>query len=189
MRIIAGAFRGREVRLPARCRIRPTADRIKEALFNIVGSVEGKSWLDLFAGCGNVGLEALSRGASRAVFVEKNPRLAEAVRENLRSLGLEAQAEVIAADAETGMRRLQKRGGCFDILFADPPYEEDFISEILGHPGSAELLVENGVVILQHSLREPLKPCGEAALVVTDQRRYGDTLLSFLRTRREVCCR
>jgi len=189
MRIIAGVSRGREVRLPGRCRIRPTADRIKEALFHIVGSVEGKFWLDLFAGCGNVGLEALSRGASLAVFVEKNMRLAEAVRENLRSLGLEARGEVIAADAERGIRRLQKRGGRFDFLFADPPYEEDFISEILSHPGSAELLTENGVVILQHSLREPLKPSVEATLVMTDQRRYGDTLLSFLTKRREECCR
>jgi len=185
MRIIGGESRGRAIRLPGGCRIRPTADRVKEALFNILEPVEGKSFIDVFAGCGNVGLEALSRGARGSVFVEKDLRLIEAIRENLRLLGFEGRAEVIAADAEKGVRRLRKRGERFDILFADPPYEEGFLSVIIKCLEGAELLTENGIIILQHSLREPLKQSFTQALAVTDQRRYGDTLLSFLKKRRE----
>jgi len=185
MRIIGGEARGRAIRLPGGCRIRPTADRVKEALFNILGPVEGKSFIDVFAGCGNVGLEALSRGACRSVFVEKDLRLIEAIRENLRLLGFEGRAEMIAADAEKGMRRLGKKGERFDILFADPPYEEGFLTEIMNYLEGAELLTENGIIILQHSLREPLRQSVAQPLAVSDQRRYGDTLLSFLKKRRE----
>ncbi len=185
MRIIGGESKGRAIRLPGGCSIRPTADRVKEALFNILGSVEGKSLLDLFAGCGNVGLEALSRGACGSVFVEKDLRLIETIRANLRLLGFEGRAEVIAADAEKGVRRLRKRGERFDILFADPPYEEGFLTKILTCLKSGELLTENGIIILQHSLREPLKQSVTEAVAVSDQRRYGDTLLSFLKKRRE----
>jgi len=185
MRIIGGKSKGRAIHLPGGCHIRPTTDRVKEALFNILGPLEGRFFLDIFAGCGNVGLEALSRGARGSVFVEKDLRLIEAIRENLRLLGFEGRAEVIAADAEKGVRRLRKRGERFDILFADPPYEEGFLSEIIKCLEGAELLTENGIIILQHSQREPLKQSFTQALAVTDQRRYGDTLLSFLIKRRE----
>jgi len=185
MRIIGGESRGRAIRLPGGCRIRPTTDRVKEALFNILGSVEGKSFLDLFAGCGNVGLEALSRGVRSSAFVEIDLRLITTIRENLRLLGFEGRAEVIAADAEKGMRRLRKRGERFDILFADPPYEEGFLTQIMTCLEGAEILTKNGIIILQHSLREPLKQSVTKALAVTDQRQYGDTLLSFLKKRRE----
>ncbi|MDP1989926.1 MAG: 16S rRNA (guanine(966)-N(2))-methyltransferase RsmD [Syntrophales bacterium] len=181
MRIIGGQARGRQIRLPAGCRIRPTADRVKESLFNILHPVEGTSFLDIFAGCGNVGLEALSRGARGSVFVEKDLRLVEAIRENLRLLGFEGQGEVIAAGAQQGLRRLGKRGERFDILFADPPYDEDFLPEILKCLEGAELLAENGIIVLQHSVREDPKESLTRTLVMTDQRRYGDTLLSFLK--------
>jgi 16S rRNA (guanine966-N2)-methyltransferase len=185
MRIIGGESKGRAIHLPGGCSIRPTADRVKEALFNILGSLEGKSLLDLFAGCGNVGLEALSRGASGSVFVEKDLRLIETIRANLRLLGFEGRAEVIAADVEEGIRRLRKRGERFDVLFADPPYEEGFVTELMTCLEGAELLTENGIIILQHSLREPLRQSVTQPLAVIDQRRYGDTLLSFLKKRRE----
>lgn len=181
MRIIGGEARGRPIRLPVGCRIRPTADRVKESLFNILNPVEGAYFLDIYAGCGNVGLEALSRGARGSVFVEKDPRLADAIRENLRLLGYERQGEVIAAGAEQGLRRLGKRGERFDVLFADPPYDEDFLPEILGCLEGAELLAENGIIVLQHSVREDPKESITQTLVMTDQRRYGDTLLSFLK--------
>jgi 16S rRNA (guanine966-N2)-methyltransferase len=185
MRIIGGECRGRAIRLPAGCRIRPTTDRVKGALFNILGSVENKSLLDLYAGCGNIGLEALSRGARRAAFVERNPRLTETIRDNLRLLGFEGRAEVIAADAVEEIGRLSKRGIRFDFLFADPPYEEGFLTTIVTHLEKAELLTENGIIILQHSLREPLERSVTESLSLSDQRRYGDTLLSFLIKRRE----
>ena len=180
MRIIGGQARGRPIRLPAGCRIRPTADRVKESLFNILHPIEGVYFLDVYAGCGNIGLEALSRGARGSVFVEKDLRLADAIRENLRLLGFEGQGEVIAAGAEQGLRRLGKRGERFEILFADPPYDGDFLPEILRCLEGAELLAENGIIVLQHSVREDPKESLTQTLVMTDQRRYGDTLLSFL---------
>jgi 16S rRNA (guanine966-N2)-methyltransferase len=185
MRIVGGEARGRLIRLPKGCRIRPTADRIKESLFAILYRVEGVSFLDIFAGSGNVGLEALSRGARYAVFVEKEPRLADSIRSNLRMLGSENRAEVINADAERGIRGLAKRTERFDILFADPPYEEGFVPEIMKWLEGGSLLAKNGIIVLQHSVRETLEGSSVQSLVVTDQRRYGDTMLSFLKNRIE----
>jgi 16S rRNA (guanine966-N2)-methyltransferase len=186
MRIIGGEAKGRRIRLPRRCRIRPTSDRVKESLFDMLQPVEGVSFLDMFAGCGNCGFEALSRGARYAVFIEKEPRLVDAIRENLCVLGFEGRAEVIAADAEQGVKRLAKRTERFDILFADPPYEEGFLPEIMKWLEGVNLLAENGIIVLQHSVREALEGSCVQAMAVTDQRRYGDTMLSFLKKRAEV---
>jgi 16S rRNA (guanine966-N2)-methyltransferase len=180
MRIIGGEARGRVVRLPAGSRIRPTADRVKESLFNILHSVEGSYFLDLFAGSGNVGLETLSRGARFSIFVERDVRLVEAIRKNLAQLGFSERAEVIAADAERGLGRLVQRKERFDIVFADPPYDEGLARETLQWLGKEDVLTENGIVVLQHSVREELEGSRVQALVMADQRRYGDTMLSFL---------
>jgi 16S rRNA (guanine966-N2)-methyltransferase len=181
MRIIGGEARGRIIRLPAGSHIRPTADRVKESLFNILHSVEGSSFLDLFAGSGNVGLEALSRGARFATFVEKDLRLVRTLEESLVHLGFATRAEVIPADAERGLGRLVQKGNRFDIIFADPPYDQGLVLSTLVCPDIRKALTENGIIVLQHSARE--KPEGFQAQpwVVADQRRYGDTVLSFLR--------
>jgi len=181
MRIIGGEARGRVVRLPAGSRIRPTADRVKESLFNILHSVEGSSFLDLFAGSGNVGLEALSRGARFAAFVEKDLRLVRALEGSLVQLGFAARAEVIAADAEKGLARLVQRGDRFDIIFTDPPYDQGLILGTLAWPGMRKVLAENGVIVLQHSVREKPEGLQAQSWMVADQRRYGDTVLSFLK--------
>jgi 16S rRNA (guanine966-N2)-methyltransferase len=185
MRIIGGEARGRRILLPRGCRIRPTADRVKESLFAILYRLEGSSFLDLFAGSGNVGLEALSRGARSAVFVEKDPRLTDAIRSNLRLLGFEDRAEVINADVQRGIRGLVKRAERFDVVFADPPYDEGFIPELMNWLEGGKLLAEDGTVVLQHSVREPLDGSCSPTLVVADRRRYGDTMLSFLESRAE----
>jgi 16S rRNA (guanine966-N2)-methyltransferase len=185
MRIIGGEARGRQIRLPKGCCIRPTADRVKKSLFDILATVEEVSFLDLFAGSGNVGMEALSRGARSTAFVEKEPRLVESIRSNLRMLGVESRAEVIAADAERGLGYLARRATRFDIIFADPPYEEGFVSIIMKWLESGSLLAINGIAVLQHSVREALEEPHAQSLVVTDQRRYGDTMLSFLKRRTE----
>ena len=181
MRIIGGEARGRPVRLPGGCRIRPTADRVKKSLFDILHPVTGKSFLDLFAGSGNVGLESLSRGAHFAVFVERDVRLVGAIRMGLVQLGFSERAEVIAADAERGLGRLVQRGTRFDIIFADPPYDEGLARETLQWLGKGDVLTENGIVVLQHSVREKLEESQAQMLVIADQRRYGDTMLSFLK--------
>jgi 16S rRNA (guanine966-N2)-methyltransferase len=178
MRIIGGEARGRPIRLPRGCRIRPTADRVKKSLFDILHPVTGKSFLDLFAGSGNVGLEALSRGVRISIFVEKDVRLAGAIRTGLAHFGFSKRAEVIAADAGKGMGHLAQRGTRFDIIFADPPYDEGLAQETLQWLGEGDLLTEDGIVVLQHSVRETIE--GSQALIIADQRRYGGTMLSFL---------
>jgi 16S rRNA (guanine966-N2)-methyltransferase len=183
MRIIGGEARGRVVRLPTGSRIRPTADRVKESLFNILHSVEGSSFLDLFAGSGNVGLEALSRGARFTAFVEKDIRLVRALQGSLVQLGLAARAEVIAADAERGLARLVQRGDRFDIIFTDPPYDKGLALGTLEWLDMRKALAENGIIVLQHSAREKPEELQAQPWVVADQRRYGDTVLSFLKGR------
>ena len=180
MRIIGGEARGRPIRLPGECRIRPTADRVKKSLFDILHPVTGKSFLDLFAGSGNVGLEALSRGARFSIFVERDVRLVEAIRKSLVQIGFSERAEVIAADAGRGLWHLVQKGTRFDILFADPPYDEGLARETLQWLGKGDVLTENGIVVLQHSVREKLEGSQAQVLVIADQRRYGDTILSFL---------
>lgn len=178
MRIIGGQARGRVIRLPAGAPIRPTTDRIRKSLFDILPPLQGTLFLDLFAGSGSVGLEALSRGVGRAYFVEREVSLAEVIRGNLRTLDCEAQAEVIVADARKGMGRLAGRGIRFGVLFADPPYDRGCVAEVCAGLAGGGLLAVDGIAVIQHSIRESLHP--PAGLAIADQRRYGDTLLTFL---------
>jgi 16S rRNA (guanine966-N2)-methyltransferase len=181
MRIIGGEARGRTICLPRGYRIRPTSDRVKKSLFDILHPVAGKSFLDLYAGSGNVGLESLSRGALWAVFVERDLRLVETIRKNLDQLAYRGKSEVIAAEAAKGVGLLARKQRRFDFIFADPPYDEGLAVETLKWLEKGDLLTGNGVIVLQHSIREMLEEWKIQAMAVTDQRRYGDTILSFLK--------
>jgi len=181
MRIIGGDAKGKHVYSPKKNQLRPTSDRIKESLFNILHSLSGKSFLDLFAGSGNVGLEALSRGADKVVFVEKDAVMVNAIKKNLGELGFSDKCEVLAADVKKGIRQLQKNGENFDILFADPPYERGVIREIFQYLGQGNVISQDGVLIIQHSKREAVPGQQMDNFVLTDQRRYGDTFLSFFK--------
>jgi 16S rRNA (guanine966-N2)-methyltransferase len=185
MRIIGGEARGRTVSLPGGCRIRPTADRVKKSLFDILHPVSGKSFLDLFAGSGNVGLESLSRGALYAVFVERDLRLVEAIRKNLTQLAYREKADVIAADVERAIGRLVQKKRRFDLIFADPPYDEGLTVDTLNWLEKGDLLIENGLAVLQHSIREAPEGFQFRTMAVVDQRRYGDTMLSFLQNKNQ----
>jgi 16S rRNA (guanine966-N2)-methyltransferase len=182
MRIIGGEARGRPIRCPRGCRIRPTTDRVKESLFAILHPVTGLRFLDVFAGCGNVGLEALSRGASFAVFVERESRLAQAIRGNLQVLGFEDRAEIRMADAGPAMKRLGEKEERFDVVFADPPYDEGFVAGLIASLEGKDILAEDGLVVIQHSVREMPEASQMHKMVMADQRRYGDTMLSFFKT-------
>jgi 16S rRNA (guanine966-N2)-methyltransferase len=181
MRIIGGDAKGKHIYSPKRSQTRPTSNGIKESLFNILQEVSGKSFLDLFAGSGNVGLEALSRGAARVVFVEKNAAMVNAIKKNLRELGFNDKYEILAAEVGKGIRQLQKNGESFDFLFADPPYEKSFIREIFRCLGEGNVISQDGLLIIQHSKREDVLGQHTDNFVLTDQRRYGDTLLSFFK--------
>jgi len=188
MRIIAGKAKGRVLVAPKANLLRPTTDRVKESLFNIL-SVEGRRFLDLFAGAGSVGLEAASRGASRVLFVESNRACAEAIRTNIGRCGflnMPAGAdgvediEVIECPVDRALRRLGRRGDRYDVIFADPPYGENAADETLRLVRSLGLLAEGGVLVVQHAIRDEL-PARREGYRIDDSRRYGDTALSFLR--------
>lgn len=182
MRVIAGKYRSRRLRSLRGQAMRPTSDRLRETLFNILGpAVAGALFVDLYAGTGAVGIEALSRGARAAIFVENHRPAVELIRDNLRALGIESGAEVLATDAVRGLQRLAARGLSADFVFADPPYAEArACGEILKWLGGNALLAANGTLILEHRTQRPL-PGSEGRLRKTRTVKQGDSALSFYR--------
>src|SRR5258708_1977476 len=190
MRWTGGTDRGRRLVAPRGSRTRPTGAKVREAMFNILGPPPDGAVLDLYAGTGALGLEALSRGASRAVFVERESHALSALRRNIRELGFEDRAQVVAADVATALRRLAADGqagngapGRFSWVFLDPPYRLE-VEAVLGELGSNDLLVPGAVVVVEHDRRH--RPPGSVAgsvagLFLADRRTYGDTELSFYR--------
>jgi 16S rRNA (guanine966-N2)-methyltransferase len=169
MRIVAGAWRGRRLVAPPGRTTRPTSDRVREALFSILGPLDGERVLDLFAGSGALGLEALSRGAAEATFVERDRAALRALRANVEALG--AQARVVAGDAAGFLRNAAETHAHYDLVFLDPPYRS---TVGLGRELSLEpVLAPGGRVVVESDRRSPL----DLAIPVTDERRYGDTLI------------
>jgi 16S rRNA (guanine966-N2)-methyltransferase len=182
MRVIGGAARGRRLKVPKGQAIRPTAARVKESLFNILPrDFSDMRVLDLYAGSGNVSIEALSRGAAIAILIDESPRAAAVIRENLRRPGLSARAQVWTAPVARSLRKLAKSGERFDVIFLDPPYDRELVGTTLKTIAQNSLLTAAGKVVAEHSAREPVQARYEH-LVLNDQRRYGDTLLSFFIT-------
>jgi 16S rRNA (guanine(966)-N(2))-methyltransferase RsmD len=181
MRIIGGADKGRQIRVPKGYNARPTSDKTKETLFNILHCIEGKHFLDLFAGCGNVGIEALSRGAARAVFIEKKKVMANAIEININNLGYAHRCDVLKIDVARGIKELAARAEKFDVLFADPPYEKGLIQKTLQYLEDGRLCCREGVIVMQHSTRESLQEALLDSYVLDSQRKCGDTVLSFLK--------
>ena len=181
VRVIAGTCKGRRLKTPPDWPGRPTADRVKEALFNILAPVlAGSIFLDLFAGTGNVGIEALSRGAGKVFFVEKDRRAVKIIFENLTALSLMAGARVLPQDVFAALKRLAGNGERFDLIFLDPPYERRLELPTIEKIAGYGLLVPGGVVIAESSKREVLPPRVNS-LVLERQEKYGDTMLSFFR--------
>jgi len=149
LRVIAGAARRIMLVAPAGLNTRPTADRAKESLFNILGiKVNGARFLDVFCGSGAIGIEALSRGAKAAVFVDSSPSALKAVKENLAKTKL-THAEILEMTAEKAITRLAAEDRQFDIIFLDPPYDSNCLSQTLNHLGQAKILAENGIIIAE----------------------------------------
>jgi 16S rRNA (guanine(966)-N(2))-methyltransferase RsmD len=172
MRVIAGRYGGRRLTAPPGAATRPTSDRVREALFSILGPrVEGARVLDLFAGSGALGIEALSRGAAAATFVDAAPAAIRVLRANLSAL--EIEAEVVRADALAALRTARAAARQYDLLFLDPPYRH---AERLA-PALSEaidgLVAPGGSVVSESDRRAPLA----LDLQLTDERRYGDTLI------------
>jgi 16S rRNA (guanine966-N2)-methyltransferase len=172
MRVIAGRWGGRRLQAPAGRSTRPTSDRVREALFSVLGErVAGAEVLDLFAGSGALGLEALSRGAAGATFVDSAPGALRALRANVEALG--ASAEVVRADARRFLGSASATARQYDLVFLDPPYR---LAGRLGRELSEALppvLAPDAVVVSESDRRSPL----DIQLPLHDERRYGDTLI------------
>lgn len=177
MRIVAGSLRGRVLAPPA-AGVRPTSDRVREALFARLGNLAGLCVLDLFAGTGAVGIEALSRGAERLVSVDRSRRSMSVIRKNLDSLQLESQVQTLCCPALGALRRLAQRGNRFDLVFLDPPYEDtDCVPEILARLLDVDLLNPGAVVVVEGPKRHSLPPI--AGYEVEGRRPYGDTVITW----------
>lgn len=176
MRVIGGTSRGRKLAGPRGLDVRPTADPVKEALFNILAEqVPGAYFLDLFAGTGNIGIEALSRGARQATFVESNPSVVRLLRANLQRCGLAGHADVRALPVSRFL--LQQRTPVYDLVFLDPPYQTQEAEKVLPSLGRDAIIRANGRVVIEHFHKSLLDDqIGYLTLVKTY--RYGDTCLS-----------
>ncbi len=183
MRVIAGVLRGRRLAAPPHEATRPTPDRVREALFSALesalggpGSLAGISVLDLYAGTGALGIEALSRGAARAVFVEREPG---ALRANLEALALQGRARVVAQDVNRFLERgeTSPTGKTFDVVFLDPPYATRGVADALERLAAGEALSAGGLVVVEHPAgARPESP----AWTVRFRRDYGSVGLTFL---------
>lgn len=152
MRVIAGRARGRPLKAVPGESTRPTTDKVKEALFSMIGPFfDGERVLDLFAGTGGLGIEALSRGAGSAIFVDANPRSIEVVRRNLEAAGMSRQAEVFRNDAARAVKVLGRKGVSFDLIFLDPPYAMENGDRLLTEIAERGLAAEGAVAVLEHA--------------------------------------
>jgi 16S rRNA (guanine966-N2)-methyltransferase len=178
MRVVAGRFGGRRIQAARGASTRPTSELVREAIFSMLADVDGAYVLDLFAGTGALGIEALSRGASRAVFVERNARSFAALEGNLRALGL-GRDEALARrlDAREGMRAARKRGETYDLVFIDPPYRQAQDWTPVLRDSLPALLKEPARVVLESDRRAPF----DLELTTEQERGYGDTLITIKR--------
>jgi len=180
MRVIAGEAKGRKLRSVHSAEVRPSGDRLKEALFSSLGPrVVGAQVLDLYAGSGALGIEALSRGASRAVFVESDRKAVQMIELNLQATGLGPRAHIAAMDAMRFADEWPPTSGPFDLVLIDPPYSLGLPSGVIEALISRGLLVGEPSIVCEASSRKlPLKP--PAGLRITAEKRYGDSALVFL---------
>ena len=178
MRVIAGRLGGRRLKAPRGRDTRPTTDRVREALFSMLADVDGARVLDLFAGTGALGIEALSRGAARVVFVERSPAALAVLRSNLAELGIDSeQADVRPGDALAALRTARERDETYDLVFVDSPYGHAHQTGAALAGILPALLASDARVVVEADRRNP----AELGLPVVAHRRYGDTTITIHR--------
>jgi 16S rRNA (guanine(966)-N(2))-methyltransferase RsmD len=175
MRIIAGIYKGRQIKAPLG--IKPTKDMVRKALFDILADVEGLSFLELFAGSGAVGLEAASRGAKEVVFLESDPGSISTIRENMAKLSI-SQPQLLTKDVYEGIKSFHKNKKSFDLVFLDPPYRKQEGKKTLQTIGAYDIVTPLGYVIVEHFKKDLLIE-RSGGLVFFKRYDYGDTSLSF----------
>jgi len=175
LRVIGGVLSGRRFRVP-QGEVRPTSDRVRESLFGRLGDLEGVRVLDLYAGSGALGIEAISRGAVEATFVEQEARTLGVLRANLAELGIDSIASVVVGDVPVAVRRLGRAEERFDLVLIDPPYASEEPARAFEALIASAILAPGAMVVLERGRRHP-SPHTEG-LSALDERRYGDTVVS-----------
>lgn len=179
MRIITGIAKGRKLKAPEGLDTRPTADRVKQSLFNIISSrIIDSDVLDLFAGTGNLGLEALSQGAKACTFIEFNKTTYKVLKENIEALSFKDKAETYSEDAVTVLRMLNKKNKIFDIIFLDPPYSKGLIELSVAEIEKLGLLNKEGIIVSEYDINDTI-PDRIGKIVNNRTVRYGRTKVSF----------
>jgi 16S rRNA (guanine966-N2)-methyltransferase len=183
MRVITGKYRGRVLKGPKRQGLRPTAERVKEALFNIIGArIEDADFLDLFAGTGGIGIEALSRGAKSVVFVDANPASLKLLHSNLYFIGSKDNLRIIHADAKRALKMLAREQKSFDLIFLDPPFEAGLLEQAVHTIFAVNLLKTTGFLIAEHARKFTFSAACPGS---RETRRYGDISLTLIRRRED----
>jgi 16S rRNA (guanine(966)-N(2))-methyltransferase RsmD len=184
LRIISGQLKGRRLASFKGTCVRPTADRVREALFNILTVVwEGKTVLDLFAGTGALGIEALSRGASHVIFVEHDVRARRVLEKNISKLDLTDSCTIVKLSAEEAISFVKRTQQQCDVIFLDPPYDMQLADRTLSLLAERDMIGEGGVIVVEHHVREMLSDC-YGKLIMSDQRMYGKTGISIFVSRK-----
>jgi 16S rRNA (guanine966-N2)-methyltransferase len=179
MRVIAGTARGRSILGPKTQDIRPTSDRVRETIFNVLGQwIEGQV-LDLYSGTGALAIEALSRGAQRAVLVDSGREAQRLIEKNLEALGFASRAELLALPVDRAIDTLERRGDSFALIFADPPYGLHAASGLLDRLADSKLLAPGATLLIESDKREPAPQ--NALVPEVDERQFGDTRVRLYR--------
>lgn len=184
--MISGYLKGRKLSTVHGSTVRPTADRVKEALFSILSHKTSDAYvLDLFAGSGGLGIEAISRGARSAVFVEKNPKVIQALRRNLDLCRINDRATVLQWDISKNLKCLKPIAQPFDLVFMDPPYGKGLVDRAIDHLIGGEFLTKHATIVAEHEPGGEINLTGRP-LTLSDVRRYGGNQLSFLALHPEI---
>jgi len=183
IRIIGGDWRGRKLKIEKGLNVQPTRDMVREALFDILGDLKGENFLDLYAGLGTIGIEALSRGASEVIFIEKQRKCAAVIEKNLDELGVRERTKVYSLPVEKVLTILSKNGKKFKFIFLDPPYSisSGGLKEILEKVVQERLLSSEGMLILEHRRGKDISTEVSDFFYLIKQKRYGISNLSFYR--------
>lgn len=179
LKIVSGSAKGRKLKGPKTAGIRPATAQVRKSVFQILGDVGGLRVLDLFAGTGSMGLEALSRGAGEVVFVDSQQSAISLLFRNLETTGFLKQTHILKKTAAAAITLLHQKKLSFDLIFLDPPYDKGLIDATLQKLGHFPLLAPGGRLLMEHSPRE--KPTFLSGLVKVDERKYGQTYVTFFK--------
>jgi len=182
MRIIGGVYRGRQLRTVAGLRVRPTSDRLRETLFNILAPrISHGTFLDVCAGSGAVGIEALSRGAREVTFIERNRQACNSIRTNLTSIGITQAATIINRDVSIALKQLEQAGSQFDLVYFDPPYASAIYDSVMRRLAFGMLLTTDSIVIVEHRIKTPPE-AHYGSLTLFREVKQGESGLAFYRS-------